>query len=129
VRAEIGYPIMVTPFSQFVGVQATFNVIQGERYATVPHELYLYAIGQYGASPGPIDPDVLDRILKGKSVDKVDHTACLIRTSICCSTSSTARSRLPRWSAKSAHCSRGPRCTSPCACWSSNWRAKRVCVR
>jgi oxaloacetate decarboxylase alpha subunit len=76
VRAEIGYPIMVTPFSQFVGVQATFNVIQGERYATVPHELYLYAIGQYGASPGPIDPDVLDRILKGKSVDKVDHTAC-----------------------------------------------------
>jgi pyruvate/oxaloacetate carboxyltransferase len=75
VRAEIGYPIMVTPFSQFVGVQATFNVIQGERYATVPHELYLYAIGQYGASPGPIDPDVLDRILKGKSADKVDHTA------------------------------------------------------
>lgn len=74
VRAEIGYPIMVTPFSQFVGVQATFNIIQGERYKTVPQELYLYAIGEYGAPPGPIDPDVLDRIVKGKSIKAIDHT-------------------------------------------------------
>ncbi|HQQ70185.1 MAG TPA: pyruvate carboxylase subunit B [Alicycliphilus sp.] len=74
VRAEIGYPIMVTPFSQFVGVQATFNIIQGERYATVPKELYLYVTGHYGAPPGPIDPNVMDRILKGKSVDAMDHT-------------------------------------------------------
>ena len=39
VRAELGYPIMVTPFSQFVGDQATFNVVQGERYKTIPKEL------------------------------------------------------------------------------------------
>src|SRR5574340_1574058 len=72
VRTELGYPIMVTPFSQFVGVQATFNVIQGERYKTVPHELYLYAQGHYGETPAPIDPDVLDRILRGKPVERAD---------------------------------------------------------
>lgn len=70
VRTEIGYPIMVTPFSQFVGVQATFNVIQGERYKTVPQELYLYALGHYGETPAPIDPNILDRILKGKPVQR-----------------------------------------------------------
>lgn len=68
VRAELGYPIMVTPFSQFVGVQATFNVIQGERYKTIPNELRLYALGYYGEPQAPIDPDVLDRILGGKAV-------------------------------------------------------------
>ncbi|MGH7660227.1 MAG: hypothetical protein ACRENA_04825 [Vulcanimicrobiaceae bacterium] len=66
VRAELGYPIMITPFSQFVGVQATLNVIQGERYKTVPTELRLYALGYYGDSGAPVDPNVLDRILGGK---------------------------------------------------------------
>lgn len=75
VREELGYPIMVTPFSQFVGVQATFNVIQGERYRTVPHELALYAKGHYGRSPGPIDPNVLDRILAGKDRSREDSQA------------------------------------------------------
>ncbi len=70
VRAELGYPIMVTPFSQFVGVQATFNVIQGERYKTVPREVSLYARGHYGNSGAPIDPNVLDRILGGKSAER-----------------------------------------------------------
>ncbi|MCC5859684.1 MAG: hypothetical protein JJT90_16115 [Ectothiorhodospiraceae bacterium] len=69
VREEIGFPVMVTPFSQFVGVQAAFNVIHGERYKTVPKELYLYALGHYGAPPAPIAPDVLDRILAGKSAE------------------------------------------------------------
>lgn len=75
VRTEIGYPIMVTPFSQFVGVQATLNVIQGERYKTVPRELRQYALGHYGEPPAPIDPNVLDRILGGKSADRVDLQA------------------------------------------------------
>jgi pyruvate/oxaloacetate carboxyltransferase len=66
---------MVTPFSQFVGVQAVFNVVQGERYKTVPHELYLYALGHYGVPAAPIDPDVLDRILAGKSEDRIDSDA------------------------------------------------------
>lgn len=75
VRAELGYPIMVTPFSQFVGVQATFNVIQGERYKTVPREVSLYALGHYGSSGAPIDPNVLDRIFAGKSRERVDPEA------------------------------------------------------
>lgn len=75
VRTEIGYPIMVTPFSQFVGVQATFNVIQGERYKTVPQELYLYALGHYGEPPAPIEPDILDRILEGRPKQRTDTDA------------------------------------------------------
>lgn len=75
VRAELGYPIMVTPFSQFVGVQATFNVMQGERYKTVPEELYLYAIGHYGEPAVAIDQNVLDRIVAGRSFASADSEA------------------------------------------------------
>lgn len=75
VRAELGYPIMVTPFSQFVGVQATFNVLQGERYKTVPAELALYASGHYGEPPVPIDPNVLDRVLAGRPPASADAEA------------------------------------------------------
>ncbi len=73
VRGELGYPVMVTPFSQFVGVQATYNVILGERYKQVPRELILYARGHYGTSPAPIEPNVLDRIFNGKGVDPIDN--------------------------------------------------------
>lgn len=65
VRAELGYPHMSTPFSQFVGVQAVMNVIQGERYATPPEALRLYARGAFGNPIWPIDPDVLDRLTGG----------------------------------------------------------------
>jgi pyruvate/oxaloacetate carboxyltransferase len=71
VRAELGYPIMVTPFSQFVGVQATFNVIEGERYKTIPNEVRLFALGYYGDSGTPIDPNVLDRIHQGKPRERM----------------------------------------------------------
>lgn len=71
VRAELGYPIMVTPFSQFVGVQATLNIIQGERYKTIPNEVRLFALGYYGSTGAPIDPNVLDRILNGNSADRI----------------------------------------------------------
>jgi oxaloacetate decarboxylase alpha subunit len=70
VRAELGYPIMVTPFSQFVGVQATFNVIEGERYKTIPNEMRLFALGYYGDSGTPIEPNVLDRLLQGRSQER-----------------------------------------------------------
>jgi oxaloacetate decarboxylase alpha subunit len=46
-----------------VGVQATLNVMSGERYGTVPDELKLYVRGHYGKIPGQVDPNVLDRIL------------------------------------------------------------------
>ena len=64
VRAELGYPIMVTPYSQFVGVQATMNVIVGERYKEVPDEIIQYALGLWGdEEASSIDPNVKDRIL------------------------------------------------------------------
>jgi oxaloacetate decarboxylase (Na+ extruding) subunit alpha len=63
VRRELGYPIVVSPFAQFVVTQAVLNVVQGERYATVPDEVRKYALGYYGELAAPIDPNVLDRIV------------------------------------------------------------------
>jgi oxaloacetate decarboxylase alpha subunit len=62
VRADLGYPIMVTPFSQIVGAQAVMNVISGERYARLPDEVIRYALGRFGAPAAPLDPQVLDRV-------------------------------------------------------------------
>jgi len=67
VREETGWPIMVTPFSQFVGVQATLNVISGERYARVPDEMKKFALGYYGRQNAPVDQNVLDRIVENGS--------------------------------------------------------------
>jgi oxaloacetate decarboxylase alpha subunit len=63
VRAELGYPHMVTPISQFIGVQAATNVTTGKRYGQVPDELVKYALGQYGKPPGQIDPEVQEKLL------------------------------------------------------------------
>ncbi|MCL5736742.1 MAG: pyruvate carboxylase subunit B [Actinobacteria bacterium] len=57
VRAELGYPPLVTPTSQIVGTQATLNVLMG-RYKMVTKETKAYVLGQYGKPPGPIDPEV-----------------------------------------------------------------------
>ena len=62
VRQELGYPIMVTPFSQFVGTQATINIMSGERYQQVPDGVLQYVAGWFGKPNTPIDPDVLDKI-------------------------------------------------------------------
>ena len=61
VREEMGWPIMATPFSQLVGIQALLNVVQGERYATIPDENLMYLAGWYGTPPGEVDQEVLDR--------------------------------------------------------------------
>ncbi|MCJ7791761.1 MAG: biotin carboxyl carrier protein [Dehalococcoidia bacterium] len=62
VRQELGYPIMVTPFSQFVGTQATMNIMSGERYKQVPDGVLQYVAGWFGKPNTPIDPGVLDKI-------------------------------------------------------------------
>ena len=61
VREDLGYPILVSPFAQFVITQAVINVVQKERYATIPDEVARYVFGHYGRPPGPISPSVLDR--------------------------------------------------------------------
>ncbi len=58
VRAELGYPPLVTPSSQIVGTQATLNVVLGERYKIIPEEVRQYVRGYYGRPPAPIDPEV-----------------------------------------------------------------------
>jgi oxaloacetate decarboxylase (Na+ extruding) subunit alpha len=58
VRAELGYPPLVTPSSQIVGTQATLNVLMGQRYKVVPQEVKAYVKGLYGRPPAPIDPEV-----------------------------------------------------------------------
>lgn len=64
VRAEFGYPIMVTPLAQFVGSQAAVNVITGERYKEVTDQSIQYALGHWGKeAPAVMDPNVKDRIL------------------------------------------------------------------
>jgi oxaloacetate decarboxylase alpha subunit len=62
VRADLGYPIMVTPLSQFVATQATMNVINKQRYKVVPEGVMQYAAGWFGEPPMPIKQDVLDKI-------------------------------------------------------------------
>jgi oxaloacetate decarboxylase alpha subunit len=58
VRAELGYPPLVTPSSQIVGTQATLNVVTGERYGMIPHEIKQYVRGYYGRPPADIDPEI-----------------------------------------------------------------------
>jgi len=64
VRAEFGYPIMVTPLSQFVGSQAAINVITGERYKQVTDQTIEYAMGIWGTEGAALmEPNVKDKIL------------------------------------------------------------------
>ena len=64
VRAELGYPIMVTPLSQFVGSQAAINVIVGERYKEVTDQIIQYALGYWGEEGAALlDPNVKVKIL------------------------------------------------------------------
>ncbi len=63
VRAELGYPIMVTPFPQMVMSQALFNVIGDRRYAQVSDQVIRYVLGKFGKPTNPVDPAVLSTIL------------------------------------------------------------------
>jgi pyruvate carboxylase subunit B len=63
VRKELGYPPLVTPTSQIVGVQAVQNVLAG-RYKLVSTQVMDYCYGLYGRPPAPIDPEVQKMVLK-----------------------------------------------------------------
>lgn len=63
VRADLGYPPLVTPSSQIVGSQSMFNVIGGERYKMVTNEVKKYLAGHYGRPPGPIDEEFRRKII------------------------------------------------------------------
>lgn len=63
VREELAFPIMITPFAQFVGTQAVMNVMTDERYKMVPNEVKKYALGYYGTLLADIEPEVLKSVL------------------------------------------------------------------
>jgi oxaloacetate decarboxylase alpha subunit len=63
VRAEMGYPIMVTPVSQFVATQAVMNVIYEERWSKVSNEMIRYFHGHFFEPAAPVDPEVADKVL------------------------------------------------------------------
>ena len=64
-RADLGYPPLVTPTSQIVGVQSVLNVLSGERYSMVTDETKRYAAGYYGRTPAPIEPELRKRLCGG----------------------------------------------------------------
>ncbi|AGY58678.1 pyruvate carboxylase subunit B [Gloeobacter kilaueensis] len=62
VRADLGYPPLVTPTSQIVGTQAVLNVLTGERYKIIPAEVRDYLLGRYGRPPYPIADSLYARV-------------------------------------------------------------------
>ncbi|MES4786914.1 MAG: pyruvate carboxylase subunit B, partial [Nitrospiraceae bacterium] len=78
VRRDMGYPPLVTPTSQIVGTQATLNVLTGERYKVITNETKNYFLGLYGRSPGPLNSNVLHRVIgdeepvKGRPADRLE---------------------------------------------------------
>ena len=64
-RADMGYPPLVTPTSQIVGVQSVLNVLSGKRYSMVTDETKRYAAGYYGRTPAKIDPKLQKKLCGG----------------------------------------------------------------
>ena len=61
VRKDLGYPILVSPFAQYIVTQSVLNVVQGERYKTIPEEVRKYAMGHYGRLPSAPSAEFLDK--------------------------------------------------------------------
>ena len=70
-RADMGYPPLVTPTSQIVGVQSVLNVLGGKRYGMVTDETKHYVAGYYGRTPAPIDAKLKAKILKGSGLKEI----------------------------------------------------------
>jgi 2-oxoglutarate carboxylase large subunit len=62
VERDMGYPPLLTPTSQIVGVQAVLNVLAGERYKLITREVNDYVAGKYGRPPGPVNPDLVEKV-------------------------------------------------------------------
>jgi len=68
VRAELGFPPLVTPMSQIVGTQAVMNVISGKRYKMIPKEIKDYVKGLYGKTPVPISEEIRELIIGDEEI-------------------------------------------------------------
>jgi pyruvate carboxylase subunit B len=65
VRSELGYPPLITPLTEIMATQAVYNVVEGDRYATISQEIKDYCLGLYGEPPEPIDREVR-RLVNGR---------------------------------------------------------------
>jgi pyruvate carboxylase subunit B len=65
VRAELGYPPLITPLTEIMATQAVYNVVEGDRYATISQEIKDYCLGLYGEPPEPVDREVR-RLVNGR---------------------------------------------------------------
>ncbi len=78
VRAALGYPIMVTPYSQFVGSQAVMNVLAArsgqDRWSRMPDEVLRYLLGHFGEAPGPVDQEVAARAADNPRTRELDKS-------------------------------------------------------
>lgn len=81
VRADLGYPPLVTPTSQVVGIQAVLNVLYGERYKVITKEVKEYAKGMYGRIPGKIDEKLKRKIL-GEEKEIICRPADLLQNNL-----------------------------------------------
>ncbi len=70
VRADLGYPPLVTPTSQIVGTQAAMNVLTGERYKSITNEVKRYLLGGYGQPPAEVNPEVRRKAIGNELVDE-----------------------------------------------------------
>ncbi|GMR08539.1 MAG: sodium-extruding oxaloacetate decarboxylase subunit alpha [Gammaproteobacteria bacterium] len=68
VRADLGYPPLVTPTSQIVGTQAVFNVVTEERYKTITNEVKLYLQGRYGMPPGEVNAGIRQQAIGNEDI-------------------------------------------------------------
>lgn len=71
VRKDLGYPPLVTPTSQIVGVQSTINVLTGKRYKMITNEVKNYLKGKYGKAPGEVNKELMKKALGDEKV--IDH--------------------------------------------------------
>ncbi len=73
IREELGWPVMVSPYSQFVSIQALINVMHGERYGVVLDEIAKWVYGYYGKLEAPVDPNVRD-VISQRASKRIDPT-------------------------------------------------------
>ena len=81
VRAELGYPPLVTPLTEIIATQAVYNVCDGDRYATISQEVKDYCLGLYGEPPEPLDPEIR-RLVNGREEPITIRPADLLEPSM-----------------------------------------------
>lgn len=71
VRAEVGFPPLVTPMAQIVGTQSVMNVLTGKRWSVVSKEMRDYLLGYYGKAPAPVNAELLKRVFGDSDLESL----------------------------------------------------------